>query len=85
MPGEQKKAPLCSIELHTNGLIMTPNYQMALVKKKPRSLPGGGNAKQRQQLLWLNPLKSFTVLELIWLEVKKSLLQITPLDGILWK
>lgn len=51
--GGTKKAPLCSIELHTNGLIMTPNYQMALVKKKPRSLPRGGNAKQRQQLLWL--------------------------------
>lgn len=28
---------LRSIELHTNGVIMSPNYQMALVKKKPRS------------------------------------------------
>lgn len=45
------EAPLCSIALHTNGLIMTPNYQMALVKKKPCSLPRGPNAKQRQQLL----------------------------------
>lgn len=30
---------------------MRPNYQMALVKKKPCSLPQGQNAKQRQTVV----------------------------------
>lgn len=61
MMGELE-AILCSIELHTNGLIMTPNYQMALVKKEPPSLPWGLNAKQGQTVIsseedwWAAPL-----------------------------
>lgn len=50
MPGEQE-AVLCSIELHTNRVIMSPNYQMALVKKKLCSLPQGRKAKQRKTVI----------------------------------
>lgn len=50
MPREPE-ALLRSIELHTNRVIMSPNYQMALVKKKPRSLPRGRNAKQGQTVI----------------------------------
>lgn len=48
MPGEQE-AVLCSIELHTNGVIMSPNYPMALVKKKPCSLPQGRKKKTQRK------------------------------------
>lgn len=44
-------AILRSIELHTNRVIMSPNYQMALVKKEPRSLARGLNAKQGQTVI----------------------------------
>ncbi len=43
---------------------MRPNYQMALVKKKPCSLPRGRNAKQKQTVVSAEkPLRSVTVLE----------------------
>lgn len=62
MPGEQE-AILCSIELHTNRVITSPNYQMALVKKKLRRLPRGRNAKQRQTVISSErPMSSVTIL-----------------------